>query len=109
MVKGGDFKIQRQAGKEELTLGELAAFYFDQYAKDRCNTASDMERNFKRWFAQEISLRLSQLDNAYIQLCINRLAADGHYYRANRALDLTSAIFGWGLGKNICKLTPRSR
>ncbi len=101
LVGGGNFTAKRQVVKDELTLAALADFYFDQYAKDRCTTATDMQKNFRRWFADDLSKRLSQIDTTWVQSQINKLAVGGHYHRANRALDDIKAIFSWGIKKGI--------
>lgn len=110
---GADFKQTRQDKKEELTLEELADFYFDQYADGRCRTHEDMRKDFRRWFENELPLKLSVITGELIQIRINRLTKDSsevvkggqkrHIHRANKALDHIKAIYGWGVRKKLVK------
>jgi len=108
-AKGENFKQTRQDNREELTLAELADFYFDQYAANRCRTAPVMKQDFNRWFATELPIKLSKIDTYLIQVRINKLASDGHIHRANKALNLIRAILNWALRKGFCQANPATK
>jgi integrase len=108
LIKGSDFKQNRVDIRNELTLRELADFYFEQYANDRCTTADEMQKDFKRWFKEELDLKLSSITTQWIQVRLNKLNVGGHPARANKARDHIRAIFNWGKKQKLCKENPAS-
>jgi len=106
MVKGEDFRQQRQAGKEELTLSELASLYFDTYAEGRCATIKKMRQGFDLYWKEEHPLRLSQINTAIVQTRINKLAASGRHRTANWALTQITAMLNWGIRQGLLKSNP---
>jgi len=106
LINGGSFVGARQAIREEMTLEELGSLYFDQYAKDRCVTYEEMKKCFKRWYHMHFQTKVSKITVHMLQLHINKLAAEKHYYRANRALDQIKAIFNWGIKKGMVQTNP---
>jgi integrase len=106
LIKGGDFSADREAKRNELSLRELADFYFEQHAEGRVETWVEMQKDFKRWFAPELDLPLSKIDSNRLQIRINMLAKGNHKHRANKALDHVKAILNWGIKSKFCKDNP---
>ena len=67
LTTGADFTGLRQTHKDEPNLRELANFYFEQYANDRCQTAGEMKKDFTRWYAAELDLRISKINTYTVQ------------------------------------------
>jgi integrase len=109
LIQGSDFAAERQAKESEITVGELAEFYLDQYAADRCTTAADMRRNFFRWFEDALDIPVLAMSSSLLQIRINKLASGKHYYRANRALELIKAMYNWGIRKGFCETNPAAK
>lgn len=106
MVKGEDFKIKRQVIKDELTLVDLAALYFDTYAEGRCTTVKKMRQAFDLYWKDEHTLKLSQIETAIVQMRVNKIAATGHHRTANAALTQINAILNWGIKRGLLKDNP---
>ena len=106
LVDGADFQLQRDQVRNELTLGELATLYIEQYATGRCQTYEQMQKDFSRWFKEDLGLRLSQVTTNWIQVRLNKLYAGKHPARANKARDHIRAIFQWGKKQKFCSDNP---
>lgn len=105
---GNDPLELRKKKREEITLGQLFDFYFDLYAKNRCNTAREIKLDFHRYFGDWLPRRVSTIKKIDVQGRINHLARGGHFHRANRGHDSLRAVFSWGIkqglfeGQNPC-------
>ncbi|MCA9805960.1 MAG: tyrosine-type recombinase/integrase, partial [Cyanobacteria bacterium HKST-UBA02] len=109
LAKGKDPKKERKAHTKEITLGELFNHYLEKYAQDRCETASDMVKNFERYFGDWYQRNVSSISRLEVQNRINQLGKDGHPHRANRAHDSLRAVFQWGIKKGICQIDNPAR
>lgn len=101
LTQGIDPLEEKREAREELTLSELFEHYMNGYARGRCTTADDMEKNFERYFGHWNRRKLSSISKMDVQRQINKLAEDNHFHRANRAHDTIRAVFEWGIKKGL--------
>jgi len=92
--------------KDELTLGDLANLYFDQYAVAHCVTHQAMRKDFNRYWCHIYVYKLSKINSECIQLGINKIAAKGHYRTANISLTLIRAAYNWGIRRKLVSSNP---
>jgi integrase len=105
LIKGSDFKAERQAKRDELTVRELAEEYFTNGCSE-ARTLSDMRKNFERWFQEDLDKPISEITTSLLRVRLTRLKADHHPYRANRALELIRAAFNFAIKEGLCTENP---
>lgn len=101
LARGVSVFEQARAAREEPTFRDLFETYLSEHAETNCTTASDMRKNFDRWFCDLANKKASAITHGKI-LDLHREMKTGNGqrkaapYAANRAVQLGRAIY------NLC-------
>jgi len=100
IISGHDPAATRQAARQELTWGELAALYLDRHAAPRKRTAANDRHMLRRYCASWQTRRLSSLSRQDVARLHSQIGATAPY-AANRVVALIRTMFTlaqvWGV------------
>ena len=93
-VAGGkDIRAERQAERDEQTVGGLFSHWLENHAKQRNKTWGEDERRYRRFLKPWANRKLSTVHKADVQALFTRVGTKNGRYAANRLLALVRAMF----------------
>jgi integrase len=108
VAKGNDPAAERAAARgTELAFEDFARAYLERYAKRRKRSwradAGMIERHLRPAWGRRAAAGISRRDVIEV---VERIAARGHPYAANRCLSLLRTMFAWGVEVDLVRATP---
>jgi len=108
VAKGNDPAAARAAARgAELSFEGFATAYLERYAKRRKRSwradAGMIERHLLPAWRRRAAAGIGRRD---VIEAVERIAAGGHPYAANRCLSLLRTMFAWGVEVDLVRATP---